>query len=158
MQTIIFLDCDGCINSKQWYISDLAQSLEFKCNPKNDPDIDPNVIQRINKLCELTGAKIVVSSSWRIDPYYKIRLENAGLKNIIGCTPEFDFKNVLNYSRGIEIQEWLDNHDEVNYIIIDDELDFTEEQQKHFIHTDYNLGFTKDDFNRAYELINKTSR
>ena len=146
---IIFLDCDGVINHRKWY-----NSNEYWNNNYIDPDIDPKVIERLNYLCSETGAKIVISSSWKVVSSYKNRLERAGLKNIIGKTPDFIFLTTEDYCRGLEIQEYLNNHNVNNYIIIDDTKDFYDSQLDHFIHVDYNEGFTEDDFKVAKNMLN----
>lgn len=145
---VIFLDCDGVINYTSWYYSD-----EYKNNEYVDPDIDPNVIQRLNKICDLTGTKIVISSSWKIDDWYDRRLGFAGLKNIIGKTPDFIFRDP--YSRGMEIDAYLKSNNVSNYVIIDDCLDFTDEQMSHVIKTDPYYGFTEDWVKVAINMLNK---
>ena len=145
---IIFLDCDGVINYVNWYHSD-----DYWNNNYTDPDIDPKVIERLNRLCDETGAKIVVSSSWKIVPTYKYRLEHAGLKNIIGKTPDFIFLDAKDYCRGWEIQAYLAEHKVDNYIILDDMIDFYNYQRDHFIHIDYINGFTEDDFEVAKNML-----
>ena len=59
---IIFLDNDGVLNYTNWYVSDQ--------NPGNlsgqDGDIDPLCVDRVLRICKETGAKIVMSSDWRI--------------------------------------------------------------------------------------------
>lgn len=163
----IFLDCDGVINSYDWYISDR--------NPGNlhgqEGDIDPDTIERVKKICSETGAKIVLSSDWRISwPGSKIRLERAGLEGlIIDKTPELiwtmmtrhdymvgeDDEFRYEYSRGREIDMWLEAHPEcTNYVIIDDRMDFTEEQQPHFVHTNSKVGLTDDDTDIAIMTLN----
>ena len=57
---IIFLDIDGCINHTRWY-----QNIDGR-NPGNlygqEGDLDPLCIDRVIKICNKTGAKIVISS------------------------------------------------------------------------------------------------
>lgn len=150
---IVFLDIDGVCNSYEWYIKKEKPTIDEHF----DEDIDPEVINRINKLCEKTCTKIVISSSWRIDSYYKQRLEKANLKNIIGHTPITIFGMVghtHHFTRGEEIQMWLEWHPEVtNYVIIDDDEDFMKEQLSHFIKTDPYKGFTENDYNKAFKIL-----
>ena len=149
MNKFIFLDCDGVINFDKWYISEDYQNGNYL-----DPDACPEVVQRINRLCDETGAKIVISSTWKVDPYYKQRLEYAGLKNVFDKTPDFIFIGGDDYSRGWEIQDWIDTHDVDNYIIIDDVQDFYESQLDHFLHISPYRGFTEDDFLVARNMLN----
>lgn len=165
---VIFMDCDGVLNYSQWYSSDR--------NPGNidgnEGDIDPLCVERIIRICNETGAKIVLSSDWRISwPGSLIRLENGGFPKglIIDKTPEHiwklmgykdymlseeedeDYKN----SRGSEIDEWLKLHPQIiNYVIIDDRTDFTENQQPHFVHVDSYKGLTDEDTELAIGILN----
>lgn len=80
MRRFIFLDIDSVLNSKDW--NHLYRDNDnFKYNPDIDPDIDFRAVKRINKLVEVTGAEIILSSSWR---FYFIetvnRLAHSGLK------------------------------------------------------------------------------
>lgn len=149
---VIFLDIDGVLNYTLWYIDDR--------NPGNlngqEGDLDPLCIDKINKLCEETGAKIVISSDWRIHYGYKDRLELAGLKNIIGHTPItiFDTYGTYHFTRGEEIQMWLEWHPNINkYVIIDDRTDFTNEQKQFFVKVDSDIGLTDKDIQLAKNIL-----
>lgn len=147
---IIFLDCDGVINYTRWYTSEEYMNLA----PDAELDIDPKVVERLNNLCYYTRAQIVISSSWKIDKYYKSRLEKAGLENIIDKTPDFVFYTGADYCRGDEIAAWLRWHDRIeNYIIIDDCKDFYDDQLPHFLHINPMYGFTDDDYLVAKNML-----
>lgn len=91
------------------------------------------------------GAKVVISSSWRI-------LAMEELYSLLGP----DGANVLypekslthtphdRGMRGEQIREWFNlaniEPTDTNYIIIDDDSDFLEEQQSSFVHTYYKHG------------------
>lgn len=155
-----FFDIDGVLNYTQWYYSDR--------NPGNlygqEGDIDPECVARILKVCEVTGAKIVLSSDWRIDKGAIPRLERAGFPKGLICdqTPELIwtcFNNVdsYDYSRGKEINLWLNAHqDTYDYVIIDDREDFTDEQKRlHFVHVNPYIGFTDENMNEAIEILTR---
>ena len=59
-------------------------------------DIDPKCAERINKICEQTGAKIVISSDWRISWYGTYELQRGGINTeyIIDKTPELLWINI----------------------------------------------------------------
>jgi hypothetical protein len=66
---VVFLDIDGVLNSKQWYAHDAAThegisplSTERKLW---EHSIDPDCVQRLNRILQQTGAVVIVSSSWR---------------------------------------------------------------------------------------------
>ena len=168
---VIFLDIDGCLNSDKWY-----QNVDGR-NPGNlngeEGDLDPECINRIIKICNETGAKVVISSDWRISWYGTIiRLGRMGLTEdyIIDKTPEYiwkclskhdyfmdDYEEKFEYSRGAEVKGWLDKHPEIeNYVIIDDRCDFTEEQkQNHFVHIDAMWGITDDHVIKAINILDE---
>ena len=92
---IIFLDIDGVCNYTRWY-----QNIDGR-NPGNlygqEGDLDPLCINRIIKICNETGAKVVISSDWRFDWFgTQIRLTKMGLDSnyVIDKTPEYIWKNV----------------------------------------------------------------
>lgn len=158
---IVFLDIDGVLNYTQWYVSDR--------NPRNldgkEGDIDPLCAGRVNLICEKTGAKIVLSSDWRICwPYCIDRLEKAGIKQglIIDKTPEHMWvehcgKDFLDYtSRGSEIDDWLSRHPECDrYVILDDRKDFTEEQKINFVYINSMRGIDDTDVDFAIRILNR---
>jgi len=104
---VIFLDIDGVLNCK------------CTPNPRKFPFmVDPTLLKRLNRLLDMTGAQIVLSSNWRYDPagifsarYYGVRF--------IDSTPDLPGR-----SRGEAIAEWLRSHPTVErFIVIDDEDD-----------------------------------
>lgn len=64
---VIFLDVDGVLNSGDWYkerqglyaIDDIAGQYPFY-------EFSPKLVANLNKITDATGAKIVVSSTWRL--------------------------------------------------------------------------------------------
>lgn len=156
---VIFLDIDGVLNHDQWYVSKEYQSLYQ--NEDNELDIDPKCAERINKICEQTGAKIVITSDWRISWYGTLRrLERGGIniEYVIDKTPELIWVNIpgLDRSRGAEIELWNNSNMDINqnYVIIDDRTDFKPGQQEHFIHINPYCGITDDDMNKAINILN----
>lgn len=145
---IIFLDIDGVINSVS-YIKrmkliweDLGPGQGWD-NPKNQ--IDPLAVARLNRIIELTKAKIVVSSTWRLfflrrtqDPVDAMArcLKSYGISgHVIGVTPE-GFG--LGRRRGHEIQAWLDHYgqDVEKFVILDDDSDM-EHLMSYLVKTPY---------------------
>lgn len=154
---IIFLDCDGVINSVQW------EAVRKDMPPASviDDAIDPRCLERIVSICKETGAKIVLSSDWRINwPFARTRLEHAGIPDglIIDRTPVLNvISGMHHYSRGEEVKAWLDEHDDIyDYIIIDDREDFLTDQIKlHLVHINNWVGITKKDRQAAIEMLSR---
>ena len=161
---VIFLDVDGVINLV-WPLTpkeerDARDELEFKIFEKDGYRIlsYPNyrAIKLINKLTEETGAKIVVSSSWRSTNgnTWKIRktFEECGLEvNVIDETPFFSWNAI----RGKEIKAWLDKTElsVESFLILDDDSDMLEEQLPNFIKTDPYDGFDFANFLQALKIL-----
>lgn len=151
---VVFLDVDGVLNYTLWYLDDR--------NPGNlngeEGDIDPLCVERINILCEKLSAKIVVSSDWRVCTNWQSRLEKAGLKNIIDKTPITiwgTYGKTYHFTRGEEIQMWLEAHLSVkNYVIIDDREDMCSYQINHFVKINPYRGLTDEDLEKAFEILN----
>lgn len=144
----------GILNYTLWYYDDRNPG-----NLNGEEDVDPLCVDRINLLCEKTGAKIVVSSDWRIATNWQNRLERAGLKNIIDKTPITVFGQygkTYHFSRGEEIQMWLESHLSVkNYVIIDDREDMQQNQLDHFVKVNSYYGFTDKDLEKALMILDK---
>ena len=152
---VIFLDIDGVLNSIDWWNSERNHgNIGGEAS-----DMDPLCIERINRLSKETNSKIVISSSWRHDPFYKRTMNIYGIKNVIGRTPVTSYVGNgadHNFVRGEEIKMFLELHPEIeNYVIFDDENDMLDDQQSHFIHTDDEVGLTDEDAEKAKEILNK---
>lgn len=101
-------------------------------------------------------AKVVVSSDWRIATNWQNRLERAGLKNIIDKTPITVFNPIYHYSRGEEIDMWLQqNPSVINYVIIDDREDMMKHQMDHFVKINSYRGITDEDVEKALNILDK---
>lgn len=95
---IIFLDIDGVLNDNDYQ--------------PGKPQIMPRFVEAFNQIIRRTGARIVLSSSWRMGIYeglYTVQgfaalLESHAVNGrLIGCTPkpgQYD-------TRGEEVMAWL---------------------------------------------------
>ena len=139
---VIFLDFDGVITipGTKWNIS-----LEH--------------IKRVKDICDKTGAKLVISSSWQIcgrdvesrEERVTNWLNGPLMKDIKGPIKKFfedytydmsgRFYNEFGNVRGSDIKSWLVRNPDVdNYVIIDDEGDMLDEQLFNFVQTDWTFG------------------
>jgi hypothetical protein len=111
MKKVIFLDIDGVLNCKK------------TPNPRNFPYIvDRRLIARLKKLLRRTGAKVVLSSSWRFDPIGIFAAKHWGVPFVDIC-PDMPKR-----PRRDEILSWLRKHPRVSrYAVIDDEDDELDE-------------------------------
>lgn len=171
---LIFLDIDGVLNCEEAYRSGECQYQEWIWE-----DGRKDHYQRfcswskdlLNKLIDKTGAKIVISSTWRhggIDFMRKVWEMEQMSGEIIGITPSITAKGI-SIPRGLEIQyflnedlgfrhinwsedeqrEYMENSGIDNYIIIDDDSDMLYGQRNHFVHV-LPSPRNKEGFNQYY--------
>lgn len=88
---IIFLDIDGVLNHQQWYGSELYKDFPSKENYERQ-QFCTWTIELLNNLTDETGAKIVVSSSWRLGRTVQQLQE---LFELVGITGKVIDKNPL---------------------------------------------------------------
>ena len=143
---IIFLDYDGVVNTLCF--QDVNESPNFNF-PEDNKVNNTQAIGWLNRLCKETGAKIVVTSTWRKYKNYKECLYNAGLNKEIEIIDNTDDKG---YTRIAEIRRWLALHPEVkSYVILDD--DFIEKDNKHWIKTETYIGITCSIYEMAKNVL-----
>lgn len=124
MDKIIFLDIDGVLNVY------CEGRDEYGCT------FHKHFEDNLRWIIEQTNAKIVISSTWRMDGLEVIK-EMWNKRNLAGeiidVTPVIDICN-----RGQEIQYWLDRNNVSNYVIIDDDTDMLDSQMNNFVRTSKN--------------------
>jgi hypothetical protein len=170
MEKYIFLDIDGVLATPksiegvggEWKIEDEKQEL-------------------LKRIIDSTGAKIVLSSSWR---KWDLETTIEFMKQegfwfydlIIGVTIRaYQYidrtkKIHLSIPRGVEIYQWIDTNIhsdngknwerkklglDYQYVILDDDCDMLYVQRNNFVNTNSTLGLTKDESNKAIEILNK---
>ena len=138
MKKVIFLDVDGVLNSNRTLYEDIS--------------LEDDLILNLKELVDKTGAKIILSSSWRLSTeavsMLMDKLDKFGLV-ISGMTcdgvdldwlkkyefdvtkkyldTKFDYDEnrqiKITHDRGAEIFKWLHDHDDCAYVILDDEIE-----------------------------------
>ena len=150
---VIFLDVDGVLNiiSKSYTTSYYRPDGSVRW-------MDDHLIQRFNHLVKRTGAKIVISSSWRHDMEdLRIQLEHCGFEywdEVIGSTPYNDDH------RGVQIQDYLDANPEIKcYVVLEDEPQDVCGQKcslipkMNVVQVDTRNGLTHQDVDLAYHIL-----
>jgi hypothetical protein len=104
---VLFLDIDGVLN------------CSTTRNPRHFPYVvDKRLLARLRKLLDRTGAKVVLSSTWRLDPIGLFAAKHWGVP-FIGVCPDRPRS-----PRCKEILSWLSDHPRTTrYAVIDDEDD-----------------------------------
>ncbi len=158
---LIFLDIDGVLNSKGYFKStkycNETSNIPFEDLIFDYPElnIDPSKIKLINDLVNLTGAKIVLSSSWRL--FYDISrvqeiLNNRGANfNIFGKTERI----FADYAeRGLEIKAFLNSLNEECRFVIFDDVEEMGSLEPFLVKTNSDIGLTEVDISIAIKILN----
>jgi hypothetical protein len=169
MEKYIFLDIDGVLATPksiegvggEWKIENEKQEL-------------------LKHIIDSTGAKIVLSSSWR---KWDLETTREFMKEegfwfsdlIVGVTVRaYQYidrteKIHLSIPRGVEIQQWIDTNIhsdngknwerkklgvEYQYVILDDDTDMLYVQRNNFINTCSELGLTYNDSEKSIKILN----
>lgn len=118
----IFLDVDGVLNNEKYTKKCYNKNGKKSFWCENVP-FDPKCLKRLAKIVKKTKAKIILTSTWRLDmksmAVLEARIAEYGLR-ISGETEN------INHIRGLEIKEWLENNDfnwnTDDFIVLDDEV------------------------------------
>lgn len=163
---IIFLDIDGVLNND-------AHWKNIVKNNKPYTQVSQKLLDKLLLIIEETGAKLVISSSWRgfqlretIEDFETCKSKNELkqiTKYIVGITPHSHER-----IRGNEIKWFIENQDDClyyklvnekldieDYVIIDDDADMLDEQKPHFFQTKYWSGLTMWDVKKIIKRLKK---
>lgn len=147
---VIFLDIDGVLN---------CQSSKSHCGIF--VGIDDSKVKRLREIVDATGAKIVLSSSWRIgwaprnvdcddEGRYlnrKLRREGLCILDKTGKSPR----------RPMEVYDWLQGKQIESFVILDDEDWNWGHLSKHWVQTEFyddNGGLQDEHVVKAIEILN----
>lgn len=157
---IIFLDIDGVLNHQQFYTD--------RQNIKDGSYVENNIcrksVSNLNDLINETGAKVVVSSTWRhgrtASDMQDILNEVGFTGEVIDCTPNLRGQGCL---RGNEILKWVKDNKELigadyynftDYVIMDDDSDMLYWQRNNFLLIDRFVGLTMGAVFQAKKMLN----
>jgi hypothetical protein len=128
MKATIFLDIDGVLcgyneynrpRKKFWDKYDDAKQLKIPY------PFNPGCVNILNEILEITDADIVLSSDWRfhftLDELDKIFKFNKVIKSPIDVTGNFPMSfSQLDKNRAHDIDIYRQEHNIINYVIVDD--------------------------------------
>jgi hypothetical protein len=144
---VLFLDIDGVLNHGGF--SATAQSSSF----------DPEAIARLNRLLTRTGARAVLSSSWRyviLDGTmtlqgFEFMMRTHGLMR--GALFDHTCADEEVRERGAQIRRWLEHHPVDAWAAVDDQpLDLGASAWRH-VRTDPTRGLTDSDAARLATIL-----
>lgn len=156
---IIFLDIDGVLNSRAY---------DRKRNWNEQTDIDETRLPLVKKIVDETGAKIVLSSTWKAHwdkqteecdedgIYINQTFAKFGLE-VYDKTPDLG----IDFDRPDEIKAWLDGTRETieSFVIIDDYRYAWGKLSDRFVKTNPNfgLGLEEEHVQKAVEILNNSN-
>lgn len=166
---VIFLDFDGVLNG-------------FDTNEPASPlhphlHLNPVLMRRLNRIVKRTGAKVVLSTSWRTRHHHpgasaehmtldelREALRLAGfVGEVIGVTPDLARLDTIGRTGDVlwrcpprlkEIRAWLDAHPVSAFVVLDD--DGGAELAGHFVHCSRRTGLTESDVEQAVRILGAT--
>ncbi len=165
----LFLDIDGCMlpgrarvlpeNLRR--LGSLVDSVSKKL-PRSERypvDFDPVAVALVNRLCELSDARIVIHSDWR-----RVSKRNWLHQHLIaqGIQPDhlhehwFALMCGLNSSKDEDINLWISKHRPESFVIIDDHPvgSYSDETlNKRQVLVDGTEGFLLRDYAKALDLL-----
>lgn len=158
MNYLIFLDIDGVLNTANYQT--LRQLLGKDISDLHGHLFSPSAVRNLQRLIKWTNAKIVLSSSWRLDGLDVMRRmwkERKMPGEIYDNTPYVNARDYPKFTRGIEINTWLEKNGYLGcpYVIIDDIDDFLPDQQNNVVLTNYKRGLTLFVLLRAMRILMK---
>ncbi len=166
----VFLDFDGVLNSSEFaayqYRNDESAQDSFGLDL-----FDPKAIEYMNRIVDATGAKIVVTSSWRylgLAKLQKLWKERGLHGEIIGMTSlhvvdelilekgiEWIEREMNGSPRSEEIAHWLKSYNiNANYVILDD-LPMPQDLQLHAVQVNPKFGLSDLQVKQAITILNK---
>lgn len=153
---VIFLDFDGVLNSFRTVAAFGSYGFpprEEKHFMRSELKLDPVAIGLVRDLCEKSGAKIVISSAWRIGTPIEHFIRLFGVYGwpdapVIGKTDQ-----TAEGFRGTEVADWLQIHGQTvtHHVIFDDHSDFHSGQP--LVKTTRFDGLTHKCYVEALELL-----
>lgn len=150
---ILFLDVDGVLNNN------LTRTRTFDgwCF------VDDYLVERLKHIIDTTGAKIVLSSTWRDGWNRKDESENKPYFNQLrdklkeyGMEIWDALPMPMRPSRGIAIGEWFELHKDLDiesFVILDDWYDMGI-YRDYLVQTNGGIGLTDEDVNEAIFFLN----
>lgn len=147
---VIFADFDGVLNSAKWMHT--ARMRESR-SERMIRGLDPANVGYLNQLIDRSGAKVVISSSWRYlakdqpELFQQELMTRGFIGDVIGCTP------ILGNPRGREIQKWIDDNEHAGpFVILDDSEDMAH-LMPYLVRTKWDDGLRQEHVDRALEVL-----
>lgn len=153
---VIFLDIDGVLNTHN----------SKTHAPSGCYGIESSKLKKISKIVSETGAKVVLSSTWKSEIDKNLRYLTSDGKYMLNKF-KYDGKFILfdktpdaetSLQRGKEISTWLQYHTTVEKFVIIDDIEFSDMGYfgllNNLVLTDEYYGITDDNVAEAIRILN----
>ncbi len=141
---VVFQDIDGVLNSRDDFTETSGVHV-----------INKNMLQRLKKILDCTGAKVVLSSTWRFDSkginIVRSNLQEIG-HEIFSVTPNIDI-----FDRKTEIKTWLEDHPEVVLWVVLDDWPDADLGDGSFVRTHFDEGLTDFHVSKCIDILTGNS-
>jgi hypothetical protein len=136
MTTLIFLDIDGVLNSTEFIAQQMNDDGISVIDETFDATahIDPARVERLNRLIEGTGARVVLSSNWRL--LFGLHRTQSSLRQK-GFVHELsdETPRIFGSDRHAEIKAYLATLEQpVRFVVLDDDEIAGVDLEDHFVH------------------------
>jgi hypothetical protein len=163
---VLFKDIDGVLNREGYDAEvphDLLLGVHNQMRRFRRDDVHrrlkwllPEAVERVNRILDASGAKLVISSTWRLtttQEEIQILLGARGLTHtIFSMTPELPRKMSEIVPRGKEIGAWLQANPGVTSFVILDDCGVEPYSAQH-VWVDPWVAITDDNVKRALEIL-----
>lgn len=146
---ILFLDIDGCLNGHDY---DKQSESSW---------IKPECVTQLNRVLDITGCEIVISSAWRymilngactIRGFeYMLRTHRIHCKDLVKGYLDFD-ETQDEAGRASLIRRWVSEHKPKRWAVLDDLL-LPIDPIENFVRTDGQVGLTEKEADRLIQLL-----
>lgn len=148
---VLFLDFDGVLNCDKYFAEGEIDM----------PFFDERCMKNLTRIIKETGAKIVLSTTWReywekSESECKVQgLEINRIFDSYGLKITDKTDDVCFYDRGAEIALWMMEREDVTGFAVLDDMQIEGIPPRHVIKTDGKTGLTPDDAERAISVLNE---
>jgi hypothetical protein len=143
------LDIDGVINSTRTQLAFGGYPHDF--SERDMARFDPVALALIRKLCDITGAVVVLTTTWRLT-FTLHEVEKALDLPVIGATPDLGG----DFCRADEVTMWLATAKGVTHYAIVDDLALDFEDPRHalrFVQTNPDNGLSLANYRHLWRLL-----
>ena len=148
----IFCDVDGVLNNR----------FTRSRSPNGYTGVSNDLIGNLRKIVVATGAKIILSSDWRLVRDIPVRKRDfrylVNKLRIVASLDIADYTDDIDWNcRGREIRKYLTDHPDISDYVVLDDLPFKDFEAQgilpHLVLTDPHFGLTMEDVERAVKIL-----